>query len=238
MASLGRILIWTRAHGARAGGEVLFNFLLPYLVYAALMPRLGEAGALLASSVPPIVWSLGEFILRRSVDAVSILVLAGIGLSLLAFAGGGSVKLLQLREKLVTVVIGLVFLGSAAIGRPLIYHLARAGLRRRSGAELEAFEALRDNARFRRTMKLMTLVWGFGLLVDAGLAIALVFALPIATYLLVSPVLSSAVMGGLVLWTAWYARRQKKQRPAEPTAAFAPEARPGSAQAAPLGDAG
>jgi hypothetical protein len=60
-------------------------------------------------------------------------------------SGGGSAHLLQLREKLVTALIGLFFLGSAAIGRPLIYQLARASLARRKPSELAAFEALRDN---------------------------------------------------------------------------------------------
>ena len=92
-----------------------------------------------------------------------MLVLAGIALSLLAFLGGGSVKLLQLRERMVTVLIGLIFLGSAAIGKPLIYQLARATMMRRSPSELHELEALRDNVHFRRAMTVMTLVWGFGL---------------------------------------------------------------------------
>jgi hypothetical protein len=36
------------------------------------------------------------------------------------------------RETLVCGLVGLIFLGSAAIGRPLIYPLARAGVRRRA----------------------------------------------------------------------------------------------------------
>ena len=42
-----------------------------------------------------------------------MLELGGIVLSLLAFFGSGSARFLQLREKLVTVMIGLVFAGSA-----------------------------------------------------------------------------------------------------------------------------
>ena len=68
--------------------------------------------------------------LHRRLDALSLLVLAGIVLSLLAFFGGGGPRMLQLREKLVTGVIGLAFLASAAVGRPLIYELARAGMAR------------------------------------------------------------------------------------------------------------
>ena len=127
------------------GIEVLVNLVLPYLIYIQTEAHIGQVHALLASSLPPILWSGVEFARRRRIDAMSLLVLAGIALSLLAFLGGGSVRFLQLREKLITGLIGLVFLGSAAIGRPLIYQLARAGMMRKSPSEAARLEGLRDN---------------------------------------------------------------------------------------------
>lgn len=90
----------------------------PLLVYDLIVSRIGEVGALIASSAPPILWSLAEFARSRRVDALSMLVLSRIVLSVLAILGGSSARLLQLG----TTLIGLVFLGSAAIGRPLIFH--------------------------------------------------------------------------------------------------------------------
>ena len=190
--------------------EGLVNFVLPYLIYVRAEPRLGDVHALLASSLPPIVWSLVEFARKRRVDAISMVVLAGIVLSLLAFIGGGSVRFLQLRENLVTGLIGLVFLGSAAIGRPLIYQLARAGKQRASGADLAKFEALRDNARFKHAMMVMTLVWGFGLLAETVAACVLVYSISIAEYLIVSPFLGYGAMAAMGLWTIWYVRRNSR----------------------------
>ena len=174
--------------------------------------------ALLASSGPPIVWSLVEFARRRRVDAISMMVLAGIVLSLLAFIGGGSVRFLQLRENLVTGLIALVFLGSAAIGRPLIYQLARAGQQRASSQAVASFEAMRDNVRFKRSMMVMTLVWGVGLLAQTVAACVLVYSISIADYLIVSPFLGYGAMGALALWTVWYVRRQRRT--------YAPAAQP------------
>ncbi len=190
--------------------EGLVNFVLPYLIYVRAEPRLGDVHALLASSLPPIVWSLVEFARRRRVDAISMMVLAGIVLSLLAFIGGGSVRFLQLRENLVTGLIGLAFLVSAAIGRPLIYQLARAGKQRASGADLAKFEALRDNWRFKHGMMVMTLVWGFGLLAETVAACVLVYSMSIADYLIVSPFLGYGAMGAMALWTIWYVRRNSR----------------------------
>jgi hypothetical protein len=191
--------------------ELLVNFLLPYVIYVNAEAGIGQVHALLAASLPPIVWSLIEFARKRRVDAVSILVLAGIVLSLLAFFGGGSARFLQLRENLVTGLIGLVFLGSAAIGRPLIYQLARAGKLRKSQAEAEQFEALRSKQHFRRGMTVMTLVWGFGLLVQTMVACLLVFRLSIRHYLIVSPIIGYGTMGGLALWTFWYVKQMKRR---------------------------
>jgi hypothetical protein len=202
----------TAWRGKLAGGigEILVNFLLPYLIYVQTQGRIGQVDALLASSLPPILWSIGEFLVRRRIDALSLLVIAGIVLSLLAFIGGGSVRLLQLRENLVTGLVGMVFLGSAAIRRPVIYALARATMARQSGTQAEAFAQLRGNKFFEATMMIMTLVWGFGLVAQTGLACVLVFTLPIATYLLVSPFLGYGAMGLLGLWTFLYAKRRRR----------------------------
>ena len=193
------------------GIEVLVNIALPYLIYIEAAPHIGQVHALLASSLPPILWSGFEFARKRRIDAVSLLVLAGIALSLLAFLGGGSARFLQLRETMITGLIGLIFLGSAAIGRPLIYQLARAGKMRTSPSEAARFEALRDKQSFRRNMTIMTLVWGFGLLAECALASVLVFSMSIPKFLIVSPILGYGAMGALALWNLWFVRRIKQR---------------------------
>jgi hypothetical protein len=191
--------------------EVLANLVLPYVIYLTTQAHIGQVRALLVASLAPAVWSLIEFAQNRRLDAMSILVLAGIALSLLAFLGGGSVRFLQLREHLVTGLIGLVFLGSAAIGHPLIYHLARATKQRQSQAEAEKLDKLRDNQNFRRAMNTLTLVWGFGLIAQTAIASLLVFKMSIADFLLASPILYYGATGCLALWTFWYARRMKRR---------------------------
>ena len=197
-----------------AGGfvvELIVNVALPFLCYSLTQPKIGDVRALLVSSAPPILWSVASFVRKGRVDALSAIVLVGIALSLLAFLGGGSVRFLQLRENLVTGAIGLIFLVSAAIGKPLIYQLAIAGAARRSASAKAELEGFKDNVYFRRTMTLMTLVWGFGLLAATAVACVLVFALPIRTYLLVGPFVGYGFMGVLALWTLWYSRLAQRR---------------------------
>ncbi|RZF59071.1 hypothetical protein EWE75_23745 [Sphingomonas populi] len=195
--------------GPAIAADIGVNFVLPYVIYSYAAPVIGDVKALLASSVPPILWSVIEFIRRRRLDAVSLLVLAGIVLSLLAFIGGGGPRMLQLREKLVSGVIGMVFLISAAIGRPLMYELARAGMARRGSADSNHLYDLPDDRGFRRSMIVMTVVWGFGLILDVAIGAALVFSLTIKEYMIVNSIEGYALLGGLIGWTFWYGRRSQ-----------------------------
>ena len=213
-----RAIAFLRKSGARIAAEVMVNFILPFVIYVWAEHPLGEVRALLASSAPPILWSLVEFARHRRIDALSMLVLAGILLSVLAVLGGGSVRFLQLREKLVTAVIGLIFIGSVMVRRPLIYELARANMLRKSKAEAAQFEALRVHAGFRRTVTIMTLGVGVGLIADAGVSVLLVFTLSIRDYLIVGPVVGYALLGGLVLWVFWYGRRARRRSEARRSA--------------------
>jgi hypothetical protein len=216
---LARVAAYLRRDGGRLALELLVNFVLPFVIYNYAAARIGDVKALLLSSVPPILWSIVEFFRHRRLDAISVLVVSGIALSLLAMLGGGGVRFLQLREKLVTGVIGLAFVGSAVIGKPLIYELARATMRRKSEDEAQQFEALQVHAGFRRTMAVMTLVWGFGLLADVAVSVALVFELSIREYLLVNPILGYVTTGALSLWSFLYGRRAKRRGEARAAAA-------------------
>ena len=177
--------------------EALVNFILPFVIYNYAEARFGEVQALLLSSVPPILWSVVEFFAappaRRAVGD-------GGGRHRAVAAGDGrrrrSAFPAAAREARHG-VIGLAFLGSALIGKPLIYELARASMRRKSEGEAQEFEALQVHAGFRRTMTVMTLVWGPGLLADVAVSVVLVFALSIREYLIVNPILGYGTMGAI-----------------------------------------
>lgn len=201
---------WLRKHGPTIAVEAVVNVIGPLIIYNLVHDRYGDVAGLLASSLPPLVWSIGGLVRNRRLDALSILVLAGIALSLLAMAGGGSAQFLQLREKLVTFLIAMAFLGSAAIGRPLIGPLARATVAREGADALARFEAARGAGRLNRMIMVMTLAWGFGLLADFALSVVLIETLTIAQYLVVGPIVGYATIGGLTLWTVFYRRRTRR----------------------------
>ncbi|RKR46081.1 VC0807 family protein [Paraburkholderia sp. BL17N1] len=185
--------------------ELAVNFLLPWLAYRLALPHLGETGALIASAVPPIVWSLIELARFRRVDALSVIVLAGIVLSVAAMALGGSPRMLLLRESMVSGAIGVVFLLSLPMRRPLIFYLARATVAREMEGGAERFEALwQERPALVSAMRLMTLVWGVGLTGETALRAWMALTWPIERFLVVSPFIGYGIYGGLALWTFWY----------------------------------
>lgn len=205
-----RMFEWLRRRGPGLIIDLAVNVVAPVLLYDALSDPLGEVRALLASSAPPLLWGIGSFVRSRRVDALSVLAMIGIALSLLAFVGGGSAQMLQMREKMVTLLIGSAFLISAAIGKPLIYPLARATVARESAQALADFEAKRDDRLLRHTVMVMTLAWGVGLLVDVAVSVTLIYSITVEEYLIVGPIIGYGTIGSLTLWTMLYRRHRAR----------------------------
>ncbi len=205
-----KIMAWLRDNWLRVGLDVAVNFAAPVLIFNWAEPQWGETRALLASTVPPLLWGVGSFVKERKVDALSVIALAGITLSLLMFVSGGSAQLIALKEKMITLLFGFAFLGSALIGKPLIHPLARATMARHSREAAESFDARRDSVGQRYTVMVMTWVWGVGLLADTLLSILLVYSVPMHLYVIVSPILGYITFGGLGAWTFLYRRHRMK----------------------------
>jgi len=193
--------------------ELLVNFLLPWLIYRYTQAQYGETQALILSAVPPLLWSCIELVRFRRVDALSLMVLIGIVLSLAAMALGGDARMLLMRESLVSGVIGLAFLLSLFWPRPLIFYLARATVARESGATHDAGRRFDDLWEQRpavaKSLTLMSLVWGLGLLGETLLRAWLAWTWPVERFLLITPFLSYGIFGALAAWTFLYRKRMR-----------------------------
>nr|WP_303628757.1 VC0807 family protein [Burkholderia glumae] len=194
--------------------ELAVNFVLPWVVYRLSLPYWGETGALYASAVPPLAWGIVEFAKTRRVDALSAIALLGITLSIAMLAMGGSPRLLLIRESFVSGTIGIVFLVSLLSRRPITYYLTRATMAREGEGEGEGgvarFETLwSESAAVRAALRLITLAWGVGLVIECALRSWCAWAWPIERTLVITPILSYAIFGGLLCWTFWFRKRMR-----------------------------
>jgi hypothetical protein len=187
--------------------ELTVNLLLPWVTYRLAQPWWGETGGLIASAVPPVIWSLVELVRFRRADAVSLTVLFGIVLSIGAMAIGGDPRMLLLRESLGSGAIGVTFLLSLLLRRPTVFYLTRAFIAREMTNGAAHIDMLwHERPAFASAMRVLTATWGIGLTGETLLRAWMAWHWPIERVLFVSPFVGYGIFGGLLVWTFWYRR--------------------------------
>lgn len=191
---------------------IIINVALPWLAYRLALPHWGTTGALAASAAPLIAWIAWDLYHSRHFDALSALVLAGI-LPLLAWAlidRGEHRRALE--DPMVAGVIGITFLLSLPLRKPMVYYLARSTAARESLESVEAFEChYRERPKLVAQIRRMTVVWGIGLTAENAARYWVVTNLSDAELALqISTALRWGVYGSLTLWTLWTRRRLKR----------------------------
>ena len=184
--------------------ELAANFITPWAVYELLDPHFGDVFALIASAIPPLLWSAYELAKTRRLDAISIVVVASILFTIGATALGGSARLIQIRDALVTGGVGVLFLFSLCLKRPIIFYLARATMARNTVEGAEDFEAVWCKPGVPKILRLLTAVWGCGLVGQTATMCWLAYIWPIGRYLLFGPVVSYGIFGLLMIWSLWH----------------------------------
>ncbi len=147
--------------------------------------------------------------LRRRIDVLGVASLAALVVGIaLSFVTGNAVFAIA-KESLFTGLFGIAFLVSLALSRPLIFHLGRQFNTAGDPAAQAAWDANWSNPGFRRVLRLLTAVWGLGLLTEAVLRVGLALVLTPAVAIVVSPVLGIGSIGLLIVWTTAYAARAR-----------------------------
>jgi hypothetical protein len=145
----------------------------------------------------------------RHLDVFAGFLLAVFGVGLVLSFITGSPQFLLLKDSFGTGVAGLLFVISCFFGRPLTFYAAK----RMQGDGGMRFDGLWESTPgFRRMFRLMSMVWGLGLLFEALIRVPLVFLLPIDVMAGLSTVMFVAAMVLLMVWTFAYVKRQLRNR--------------------------
>jgi hypothetical protein len=192
---------------------ILIDALCPLLVYQLLKQRTSASDtvALSVGALFPAANNIWTIIRKRHLDVVGVLVLVGIVGSLLAVLVGGSPRLLLIRESFISALIGLAFLISLALPRPLLFYVSRQFATGGDPARVAAFNQGWRSPTMRHGMRLMTLVWGVGTLGEFTLRVVLVLTLTVPQVLAISGVLFPAIYGALLAWSFAYGRRMRQR---------------------------
>ncbi len=201
---------FSRAAPLRAiGFSLIVNALCPYLLFRVLEPRFpaGSVLPLLYTMIFPIAGFLLGVLRKGMVDAIAAIALAGIGIHLTVTLLSPNIATALVLRSFQGTIIGLCFLASAAIGRPVILYIARqfvtaSGPERRARFDLAVAQ---DRA---RTFSLVTIIWGGSLVVMSGVHIALAIRLSHDQFVLMSPILGVATDLVLLTWSIRYTFRR------------------------------
>ena len=189
----------------------VFDIAGPLVAYS-LLRSAGQRAvpALLLSGVFPALGVVLGFARRRRVDAVGILVLAGVAVGTVLGLVSGNERLVLAEGSVPTAVFGLVCLGSLWSSRPLIFRFALEfiGADTSKGRE---FTALWRYEGFRRVFRLFTIVWGTVYLAEAAARVIIVEIASTGTALTVSKIMPYAVAALLIGWTRAYGQRARRR---------------------------
>ena len=189
------------------------NAAIPFLIYSALtkFTSISPFLALVASGIPSLSESLVGIVRRKRIDLLAGIVLTGIGVALIITALGGDLKIYLVRESFFTVTFGVALLLSLVLPRPIMFYIARHFVSGNDPTNVAHFNEFWQNERFRRSMRVMSAVWGIGLLLEAAIRISLVIVLSVEQFLAISPFVTSGIIVLLTIWTFSYGRTGRQR---------------------------
>ncbi len=189
---------------------VVFDIAGPLVAYSLLRSAgLSSVSALVLSGAFPALGIAAGVARNRRVDAIGVLVLAGIAVGTVLGLVSGNARLVLVEGSVPTAVFGLLCLGSLRSRRPLIYRFALEFM----GADTPRgrdFEGLWRYPGFRHAFRLFTVVWGVAYLAEAAARVIIVETTSTATALTVSKVMPYAVGAALAGWMCAYGRRARR----------------------------
>jgi hypothetical protein len=200
----------SRAAPLRAiGFSLIVNALCPYLLFRVLEPRFpaGSILPLVYTTFFPIAGFLFGVLRKGMVDAIALIALGGIAIHLTFTILSPNIGTALVLRSFQGTVIGLCFLISAAIGRPVILYIARQFVTA-SGPERGARFDLAVTQDRARAFTVVTIIWGATLVVMSGVHISLAIRLPHDQFVLISPILGVATDLVLLTWSIRYTFRR------------------------------
>ncbi|HXW39231.1 MAG TPA: VC0807 family protein [Acidimicrobiales bacterium] len=193
------------------GGAVV-----PLAVYYLVRSHVhSDADALAIAGIPAAIWVAAQFVRRRRIDPIGAIVLGGFVLGLIvSFALGGNAFVLKVRDSAFTFGFGLAAIVSGFSGRrPLTYFVGRALSAGSNPRRVALYDQLWELAPARATFRIINLVWGFGLMLEASARVVLAADLSTKTFLAVSPVVSFGCLGVMGALTVSLSTRSRHRAP-------------------------
>lgn len=192
--------------------SLIFGAALPIAVYFLVRShvRTDTAGLIVAGCFS-VAWIVIQFVRQRRIDVVGAIVLVGFAVGVLSSTLlGGNDYMLKVRDAFFTALFGVACIVTIFThDRPALFYLTRYLSAGSDPAKVSAYDQVHEVATGRHTFRVLSVVWGIGLVVEASTRLMLADVLPTGTFLAVSPFLTVGVVGSLSVFTALYSKRAR-----------------------------
>jgi hypothetical protein len=181
-------------------GGALVSLIVPVVAYFVIRPHVsGDTAALTIAAAIPVARTLWIGLTKHRVDPLGLLGTFGYGVSVaMSLLMGGSSLPVKFVEPVITGVLGLAFLASLTVGRPLLLVLVHRG------TPLHALPP-----RMVRTARVVTAIIGPTLALHAALHITLALTLSTGAFLVWSRVLGWGVLAAGAAVVYLYVRSRR-----------------------------
>lgn len=192
--------------------SVVGGAVIPLAVYYLVHRHVGsDATALVIAGIPAAAFVLIQFARQRRVDPIGAIVLLGFAVGVSAsYALGGNAFVLKVRESMISALLAIACLISVRYGRPVMFYFGRALSAGSDPGRLRAYNDLWELEPARRVFAIVTAVWGFGLLLDAGTRVVMALNLSTTTFLAVSPPVSWLYIATLFAFTVRFSKKARE----------------------------
>ncbi len=192
--------------------SVAFGATLPVGAYFLVRGHLNtDTAALIVAGSISVAWILLQFVRQRRLDAVGGVVLLGfvVGVATSTMLGGNS-YMLKVRDAFFTALFGVACIVTLFThDRPALFYVGRYLSAGRDPDRLSAFDRIHELPSGRRTIRVLSVVWGVGLVVEASLRLALADVLTTGVFLAVSPFVTAGTLGALFGFSVLYVKRMQ-----------------------------
>jgi hypothetical protein len=187
----------------------VLNAIIPVILYKLSKKYLSgsELSALIIATTFSLGKSIFDLVRRGQVNPISIVVLLGIGADGVALLFGGSPRLLLVRESMFTGAFGLACFVSLLPPRPMMFYFARHFIAGEDPQRQARFNEAWRLPEVRFCHRLITIVWGSVFVGELILRIILIYNVPAATVLVISPILVGTLTVVTMIWAFSYGHR-------------------------------
>jgi hypothetical protein len=202
--------------------SLIFGAALPIGVYFGVRSHVSTdaQGLIIAGSVS-VLWILIEFVRKRQVDFVGVIVLVGFAFGVVSSTLlGGNAYVLKVRDGFFTALFGVACIVTIYTAkRPALFYVSRYLSAGRDPSKVAAYNEMHELPIARHTFRVLSVIWGIGLVVEASARMVLAEELHTSTYIAISPFITATIIGGLFAFTLIYSREAQSQAAASMAAA-------------------